>query len=331
MDHEHINKQMAVIKATLEGAGYAVTSLIHDMETADPPYEQETLRVEYAMGKTKAVYHLVSAEAFLGDAKDYQRRISHELRMYIGNCVATEPRNCQAYLLVVGDDSYVSDPAREAVISALELDDSMVRKYVCGVSEVLDWVKNPFETWQTPASERTPRLYVLPDVPDPWGPALPEVPVNREFTVPTAEELCSVLATHPRAEQIKAVTEQLLRRSMGTAHRLRWLENDYPEILRSGRAMPLEFYSRNEQRLFFVAFFLARAHADEQAGLFLGLTGIMEGWDLVRRFAVTDALRDFVLATGASMRLVVTNRSLRPFFDLRLRPVLFGYVPYNQA
>lgn len=36
MDHEHINKQLAAIKATLEGAGYAVTSLIHDMETASP-------------------------------------------------------------------------------------------------------------------------------------------------------------------------------------------------------------------------------------------------------------------------------------------------------
>lgn len=329
MDHEHINKQMAAIKATLEGAGYAVTTLIHDMETADPPYEQETLRVEYAMGKTKAVYHIVSAEAFLGDAKDYSRSASRELRTYIGNFVAVEDRDCQTYLLVVGDDSYVSDLARQAMISMLELDDTMVRKYVCGVSEVLDWVKNPFETWQTPASERTPRLYVLPDVPDPWGLALPEVPVNLEFTVPTAEELCRVLATHPRAEQIKAVTEQLLRRSLGTTHRLCWLENDYPEILRSGHAVPLELYSRNEQRLFFVAFFLARAHADEQAGLFLGLKGIMEGWDLVRRFAVTDALRDFVLATGASMRLDVHNRSLRPFFDVRLKPVLFGYAPYK--
>lgn len=329
MDHEHINKQMAAIKATLEGAGYAVTTLIHDMETADPPYEQETLRVEYAMGKTKAIYHIVSAEAFLGDAKDYSRSASRELRTYIGNCVTVEARDCQTYLLVVGDDSYVSDLARQAMISMLELDDAMVRKYVCGVSEVLDWVKNPFETWQTPASERTPRLYVLPDVPDPWGLALPEVPVNLEFTVPTAEELCSVLATHPRAEQIKAVTEQLLRRSLGTTHRLCWLENDYPEILRSGHAVPLELYSRNEQRLFFVAFFLACAHADEQAGLFLGLKGIMEGWDLVRRFAVTDALRDFVLATGASMRLDVHNRSLRPFFDVRLKPVLFGYLPYK--
>lgn len=329
MDREHINKQMAAIKATLEGAGYAVTTLIHDMETADPPYEQETLRVEYAMGKTKAVYHIVSAEAFLGDAKDYSRSASRELRTYIGNFVAVEDRDCQTYLLVVGDDSYVSDLARQAMISMLELDDTMVRKYVCGVSEVLDWVKNPFETWQTPASERTPRLYVLPDVPDPWGLALPEVPVNLEFTVPTAEELCRVLATHPRAEQIKAVTEQLLRRSLGTTHRLCWLENDYPEILRSGHAVPLELYSRNEQRLFFVAFFLARAHADEQAGLFLGLKGIMEGWDLVRRFAMTDALRDFVLATGASMRLDVHNRSLRPFFDVRLKLVLFGYAPYK--
>lgn len=329
MDHEHINKQMAAIKATLEGAGYAVTTLNHDMETAEPPYEQETLRVEYAMGKSKAVYHIVSAEAFLGDAQEYTRKASRELRTFVGNFVAEEGRNCQAYLLVVGDDSYMTDPQRQLMISMLELDDSMVRKYVCGSSEVLDWVKNPFDAWQTPASERTPRLYVLPDVPDPWGPALPEAPVNLEFTVPTAEELCNVLATHPRAEHIKAVTEQLLRRSLGTNHRLRWLENDYPEILRFGRAMALEVYSRNEQRLFFVAFFLACAHADEKAGLFVGLKGIMEGWDVVRRFAVTDALRDFVLATGASMRLDVHNRSLRPFFDYRLQPVLYGYVPYK--
>lgn len=30
MDHEHINKQMAAIKATLEDAGYAVTEIARE-------------------------------------------------------------------------------------------------------------------------------------------------------------------------------------------------------------------------------------------------------------------------------------------------------------
>lgn len=303
--------QLAQIQARLQASGLEVSLT-----------DKETLRFERAIaGKPYAVVHVMVAEAFLASAesaKDKECRPFWDYHYEELSEDSTKNR-CMAYLLVVGEDEFIYSREFAVLLEVLPLDPNIAKKYVCGMSELEDWVANPFVPWSTPASEE-PVIHVVPEIAQPWEPPLPADVSNATFERKRYPEPAILFPDHPQRDAIHKLTALLFRRVMGASYQVTWVADGWPRVGRQGASgVDLPWASSNEQLVFSLAAFLAHAYVEQTPGLHICLPPILGYLDSMRLLAVGDCLRDFHLATGASMRITVSGTSMQENLERRLR------------
>lgn len=297
---------MAQVQATLAAKGIEV------VDTAN-----QTLRGELtAHGKAIAIVHILCAEAYFSECSSLTRRECRAFWNYLYEEVdadRTESKGKDVYLLVVGTDEFIYDPARLTLFAELQLDSNLVKKYAFGLSELAAWVGNPFEPWKHFAKGPATGHFV-PETRREWKPPLPENTATLAFVPSECPELFRTLSSRPDREVIQSLAGHLVRRIAGLDYCVGW-EEGWPQVGRFGQSklLPFAYLSSGEKLLVALCTFLAMAHASPtREKLGLGIPSVLTGLDSVRRFAVMECLRDFVLATGASVYLQAsTDQVLR--------------------
>lgn len=291
VNNETTRRIQAAIQAQLDAAGYS-----YDVTP------KNTLRMVRSVGdKPFAAVHIAVAESFIGDAVHDQDDACEPLWEYHFDELSEDvDKRLDTYLLLVGDDEYIHRSEFGYLLEALPLNADTAKKHICGLSEVMAWVANPFSPWATPASD-APVIYTVRERNPAYDDPAPRNDANLMFHPPQAGFKPDIPVE--QMAEVQALTAHLLRRILGAAYRVEWPDSDgeQPCVGRSGGELPLWYVSNSERLVFALALFLAQAYVSRQAGLYVHIPNVLGQLDSLRRLTVLDCLRDFLMATGASL------------------------------
>jgi len=298
VQNDETRRILAAITTRLTAAGYTFTVT-----------DKDTVRLELflADGRPYAITHIAVAESFLAGAQTARDAMRGALGDYhYEELDADRETRLDITLLLVGEEAFIRSPDFAELLESLPLDGSSAKKHICSVDEVLTWLGNPFTPWRALASSK-PEVHVVNERRHEWDAPVPENKANYRFERlrPGVLRDDIIPHDHPRLAEIQALTSHLVSRIQGTAITVNWADFDkwgLPCVGR-GEGMPLFLAGSGEQLAFSLSLFLAKAYVSEQPGLYLHLPNVLYQFDSMRRFSALECLRDFLLATGASLYL----------------------------
>lgn len=182
---------------------------------------------------------------------------------------------------------------------------------------LLESVINPFAAWANRA-EDTPKLWVRTNTPQPWGAPPPEAAPTGDFRPRPLAEILKEVESYETAEDIKECVSGLVRRILGNTSRLVWRDG-LPGLQRDGAryVAPATSMSASEGVILAFCLFLSLEHARRHPKAWLAIRGALDALDTLKYFRAVSCLRDFVIATGASV-LIETDNKGRQFMANRL-------------
>lgn len=289
--------------------------------------DKDTVRLELflADGRPYAIYHIAIAESFLAGAQTEREAMRGAFGDYhYEELDIDRETKVDVYLLLVGEDSFIHSPEFAVLLELLPINGTSAKKHICCLPEVLTWIGNPFAPWPTPASPAQV-AHVVNERRFEWGGPVPANESNCRFEQlrPGALREDVIPAEHPRLAEIQTLTSHLFQRMMGSGLRVGWSDFEKWGLPCVGRGdgMPLFFAGSGEQLAFSLALFLAKAYVSEQPGLYIHIPNVLYRFDSMRRFAFLDCLRDFLLATGASLYLESNQSNVLSITKHKLRLV----------
>lgn len=236
---------------------------------------------------------------------------SLKVAMYQDSCKGI--RGPHAYLYVVDMDGWLAKAENRDIARLLEQDIRAVRKFVCGASELAGLLANPFG--RSYNGIRTPEFDVQRADQHPLDPPVRdfEAIVTHPFVrVRDMHTHVAKLLAHPDAKRLTAVANQLLRRVMGPD--FEFVPGCADVMLdRCGERseMPWFCLGTGEQHGLAFCAFLALACDDATPESWLGISDVLTYLDPSHYFQALDALRDFMMATGANVYLKTNKTDYR--------------------
>jgi hypothetical protein len=210
-----------------------------------------------------------------------------------------------AYLIVVDLDNWLHDAGNEDIAAMVELDTRAVRKFVCRENELAALLANPFG--EPRATDRLPEFEVQRMDPHSFEPAPRDwaSTVTHPFhRMDDTEAWLDLLKNYRERDRVTKLANRLIRRVMGRGYQLCEIRHEVL-IERSGRCAPMPWFMLGLGEQYALAFciYLALVSESASADMWLGLTSVVNHLDLSHYLLALDVLRDFVVATGASVYL----------------------------
>ena len=221
------------------------------------------------------------------------------------------------FLLLVGSKALLSEPAHRKAIYRIEADRSYAAKVFLHVEDLSVWFNNPFalktgsdRANAVPALTTRAEVNLPPEDPSPADSVFYQYDILREAKQNFPEGL---------SEQERRVANVVYRRIMGFGHQIHWAENrpalGYDD---SDKATPVDLASTGECAVFAYAVFLARAANTVTPGMCIGIHAGLDRLDNGRFIFALDCLRDFVIATGASVDMQSARGDVRKVAEFRI-------------
>jgi hypothetical protein len=236
---------------------------------------------------------------------------SLKVAMYQDSCKGL--RGPHAYLYVVDMDGWLAKAENRDIARMLEQDIRAVRKFVCGTSELAGLLANPFGRRYT--GSRTPEFDVQRADQHPLDPPVRDFDATVTHAFVRVRDMhthVAKLLVHPDAERLTAVANQLVRRVMGPDFKF---VPGCPDVMldRCGERSEMPWFclgSGEQHGLAFCAY-LALAFDDVTPESWLGISDVLTYLDPSHYFQALDALRDFIMATGANVYLQTNKNDYR--------------------
>ena len=280
----------------------------------------EALRCELSLaGTAYGVAYFVPAEGLLVGNKsgsdavdDSDVMFELQVKLFAEECNA-RPRK-DLYLVVVGEAELLARPSSVRAACDIEQDTSYAKKEVMTPEQAISWLRGPF--WHLAGNLRANAKPVFATVAHHRNEAAPKP--NHSFNL---DELLESCEEHCHA--VREITDSVYRRVMGTRRKVFWVDG-YPELGWDGDddGVPVTFCSSGERIAFALALFLARAMVDVVPGMCLGFNATFDRLDTVRQIGAYDCLHQFVVATGASVVVYSSKKSLRDLLQFRVGKVI---------
>lgn len=295
-------------------------SLLEQLLTANSiPFTrtESALRCELTVANTTygAVY-LVPAEGVFTDTYDRSAlsdRMSDIQESLFTDEFNTRPRK-DLYLVVVGEAELLARSPSVYGATDIEHDTSYAKKEVMTPEQAINWLRGPF--WHLNGNLRANAK-----------PLFATVAHHRNEVPPKPNYLFDFEALLENCEEprhvVRELTDSVYRRIMGARRKVVW-DNEYPELGwdKDEEGTPVAFSSSGERIAFALALFLARAMVDVRPGMCLGFNASFDRLDSVRQIGAYDCLREFVVATGASVVVYSSKTSLRDLLQHRVGKVI---------
>jgi hypothetical protein len=222
---------------------------------------------------------------------------------------------------VVGTASFLQHELDSRRRGLVEQNTSYARKVIVTLEQTVDLLTNPFalnravpEAGGRPTFDTGAELYDLAED----APLVTHSFRHRDVNV-TPDP---VLLTSRAYADIRKRVDSTVLRVMGSDYRVFWF-SDSINIGRAAetRGVPLGFASSGEQKVFSFALWLAALADTATPATRLGVYGVVNGLGSLWMVGALDALRDFVVATGASIRLQAPQSDKRSFAERKFQPV----------
>lgn len=229
-------------------------------------------------------------------------------------------RGHDTYLFVIGPDSLTRQEQFPGLCWRIEMDDRAVKKVVCSMRDIEEVLSSPFNPVAHRASG-SPKLYLTREEQMSFEDPHPDFNglVTALYRPADFENMVKELEKRPNRNSVKRVAEKVFHRVMGCDYIL--TEGDaWPEIAHKGQDWSIPYFmaSKGEQIALTFALFLALAHDNVAEGMCLGFKSTLNAMDLLRYTGALDCLRQFVLATGASLYIQTDKGEIRDFTDRKL-------------
>ncbi|MBC8740456.1 hypothetical protein F6X40_27860 [Paraburkholderia sp. UCT31] len=228
-----------------------------------------------------------------------------------------QPRK-ELSLFVIGSESYLKHELEIGRRSFVEQDERCARKMVLTLDQALGMLANPFPICAEEQAELgRPTFDTVAELVDLAEDA---PPVTDLLTLRSSEaEPDAALLTSTSCAALRRRVDSIVLRVLGPEHRIFW-DADGINIGRiyDRRGVPLYAASSSEQKVFAFALFLAKLAETANANTRVGIHGALNGLGLLIFTGALETLREFVLATGASVRLQIPQRDKREWAEKKL-------------
>jgi len=225
-----------------------------------------------------------------------------------------------AYLYVVDLDNWLADSTNQAIALMTEQDDRVVRKFICRPGDLAQLLANPFGDAYT--GTHRPEFEVH------RRDQLPFEPPVRDFTatvthpfarVPDSFTWMETLQHHPDAARLLTRANALARRVVGVDYRLQ-LDSDDVLLERWGKCSSVPWHCLGNGEQYGLAFcaYLTLAFEEASPDTWLGISEVLNYLDLTKYLLAMDALRDFVVATGANVYFRTNKSDYRELTSAKL-------------
>ncbi|KWU26320.1 hypothetical protein [Burkholderia cenocepacia] len=230
-------------------------------------------------------------------------------------------------LVAVGTAEYLYGELDFGRRSFVEQDNALARKRVLTLQQVDQLLDCPF-----PRVERAPEALPLVEL----CPEMKDLPDSAREVTDTFgwKEMEALLANTDvlAAEnaELRNRIEAILLRVMEGGYRIFWYEDEVA-IGRAGdkRGTPIVIASAGEQKAYALAYFLAKLSVTATPATRVEFQGALSGFSLLWLFGLLDVLREFVIATGASLRLQAPQSDRRGLAKRKFDPIAsvkeYGY------
>jgi hypothetical protein len=304
---------------SIDEAPYRLAGMEPILEGAGLSYSRigTHLRAElHARGAFYGVAYFVAAEdvfSFVGSQWEVEYARSKLWEQVCGkDHFELSPRR-NLYLYVVGASEVIDDPKNLVARAHIVNDDrNYALKRVVTPEQARVWLQSPFEVLEGPArATEDPQLYLVLEPherlgADPQDSALPAgLDVRHVLDYRHAEDRYdNPTIASQGTDAFWRHTEALFKRIMGLDYLLTRTEAGLSiRHQYNPRGAPLWQASRGERMAFALAHFLADASQSVKPGVCLAIHDVIAAFDTIRQLVVLDLLRDFVIATGASVQL----------------------------
>ena len=288
------------------------------------------------LGRPYALGIFVSAnEVFYRDAgidEDIQRgmRLNDVLERKFGSKQAHWVDGCKSklekVLFVVRAEDADQDPQFDGAMLAAELNMNYVLKRICWLGE-LDEVTRPSFTPVAHRAHQQPTFACSRASVHEFEKPIFDFAgtVTLPFNPQDFATMVEQVATRGNSAAIKGLTGKLFRTVMGIDYRL--VDGDaWPEVARgpvgaSDWSMPagMGMLSQGEETTLAFCLWLALAHDSVVEGMVVGVREHLNRVDSNRQYRMFGLLRDFIAATGASVRFQTDKSDSRSLAERRLK------------
>lgn len=247
---------------------------------------------------------------------------SAKVAMYRSSCTALAGPH--AYLYLVDLDGWLDSSDNRTIGRLLEQDVRGVRKFVCRPDQLVDLLANPFGKAYT--GRQLPEFEVHRQDRHPLDPpvlSFAETVTHPFVRVQDTYSYVTKLYQHSDAVRVTALATKLARRIMGPD--FEFVPGcDGVMLDRCGERSPMPWFclgNGEQQGLAFCAY-LALAFEDASPDSWLGVSEVLNYLDLSHYILALDALRDFMMATGANMYLTTNRNDYRDLAEGKFRAAI---------
>lgn len=282
------------------------------------------LRAELeAFGTVYAVAYFICVNRLLAKGLSLQDRLKvfNDIQR---QCCCAEPRSGplakDLYLVLLADEEVRQHPDFGDIQVRLEQDQHYAKKIVCSVEELGEWVGNPFSAVDIRANEKP--LFTCLGKNSFQEEAVPSQVPTASLRTNQLPKMLKDLEQRGHKPAIQKLATKLLRRVLGADYDVVWGAELALGRLGDKQEIPVPFCSSGEQTAVAFSLFLALHHDQVVTGMCLEFMNALNSLDTLRHLGALDCIRDFAIATGASIQYESVKTDLRDWASRKLQPAM---------
>lgn len=282
------------------------------------------LRAELeAFGTVYAVAYFVCISRLLAEGRSIQERLNvfSDLQR---QCCSAEARSVpfakDLYLVLLADEEAKQHPDFGDIQTRLEQDQHYAKKIICSVEELDEWVGNPFRPVDIRANEQP--LFTCLGKNSFQEEEVPRQTPTDSLRNNQVPRMLKDLEKRGNKLEVQKLTTKLLRRVLGAGYDVVWGAELALGRIGDKREIPVQFCSSGEQTAVAFSLFLALHHDQGMPGMCLEFMNALNSLDTLRHLGALDCIRDFAIATGASIQYESVKTDLRDWATRKIQPAM---------